>query len=150
MVKWISIGLAVVVVILIAFIVAAYLFPEFRVATRDITIVLLGVLTMISIVLTITLLLAFLYTVMFIRRLTNDTIVPQITDLKTRLDNVIENTRGITTDVKDTTTTVSATTVYIAEKAVSPVIRVSGLLAGVRAAARYLARRDEASDLDNG
>ncbi len=150
MVKWISIGLAVVVVILIAFIVAAYLFPEFRVATRDITIVLLGVLTMISIVLTITLLLAFLYTVMFIRRLTNDTIVPQITDLKTRLDNVIENTRGITTDVKDTTTTVSATTGYIAEKAVSPVIRVAGLLAGVRAAARYLARRDEASDLDNG
>ena len=150
MVKWISIGLAVVVVILIAFIVAAYLFPEFRVATRDITIVLLGVLNMISIVLMIVLLLAFLYTVVFIRRLTNDTIVPQITDLKIKLDNVIENTRGITTDVKDTTTTVSATTVYIAEKAVSPVIRVSGLLAGVRAAARYLARRDEASELDNG
>ena len=150
MVKWISIGLAVVVVILIAFIVAAYLFPEFRVATRDITIVLLGALMMISIVLTITLLLAFLYTVMFIRRLTNDTIVPQITDLKAKLDIVIENTRGIATDVKDTSTTVSATTVYIAEKAVSPVIRVSGLLAGVRAAARYLARRDEASELDNG
>jgi len=150
LVKWISIGLAVVVVILIAFIVAAYLFPEFRVATRDITIVLLGALMMISIVLTITLLLAFLYTVMFIRRLTNDTIVPQITDLKAKLDIVIENTRGIATDVKDTSTTVSATTVYIAEKAVSPVIRVSGLLAGVRAAARYLARRDEASELDNG
>jgi hypothetical protein len=150
LVKWISIGLAVVVIILIAFIVAAYLFPEFRVATRDITIVLLGVLNMISIVLMIVLLLAFLYTVVFIRRLTNDTIVPQITDLKIKLDNVIENTRGITTDVKDTTTTVSATTVYIAEKAVSPVIRVSGLLAGVRAAARYLARRDEASELDNG
>ena len=150
MVKWISIGLAIVVVILIAFIVAAYLFPEFRVATRDITIVLLGVLTMISITLTIALLLAILYTVVFIRRLTNDTIVPQIVDLKTKLDSVIEDTRGITTNVKDTTTTVSATTSYIAEKAVSPVIRVAGLLAGVRAAARYLARRDEASELDNG
>lgn len=150
MVKWIGIGLAIVVAILIAFIVAAYLFPEFRVATRDITIVLVGVLTMISITLTIALLLAILYTVMFIRRLTDETIVPQIVDLKARLDTVVENTHAISTDVKDTTTTVTATTTYIAEKAVSPIIRVAGLMAGVRAAARYLARRDEASEMDNG
>ena len=150
MIKWIGIGLAIVVVILVAFIVAAYIFPDFRVATRDIAIVLLAVLTMISIILTIALLLAILYAVMFIRRLTNETIVPQITDLKTKLDGVVETTREITGNVKDTTTTVSTTTVYIAEKAVSPIIRVAGLLAGVRAAARYLARRDEAPELDNG
>ena len=150
MVKWIGIGLAVVVAILIAFIVAAYIFPDFRVATRDIAIVLLAVLTMISIILSIALLLAILYAVMYIRRLTNDTIVPQITDLKTKLDGVVANTREITGNVKDTTTTVSTTTVYIAEKAVSPIIRVAGLLAGVRAAARYVARRDEAPELDNG
>jgi hypothetical protein len=150
LVKWIGIGLAVVVAILIAFIVAAYIFPDFRVATRDIAIVLLAVLTMISIILTIALLLAILYAVMFIRRLTNDTIVPQITDLKNKLDGVVANTREITGNVKDTTTTVSTTTVYIAEKAVSPIIRVAGLLAGVRAAARYVARRDETPELDNG
>jgi hypothetical protein len=150
LVKWIGIGLAVVVAILIAFIVAAYIFPDFRVATRDIAIVLLAVLTMISIILSIALLLAILYAVMYIRRLTNDTIVPQITDLKTKLDGVVANTREITGNVKDTTTTVSTTTVYIAEKAVSPIIRVAGLLAGVRAAARYVARRDEAPELDNG
>lgn len=149
MVKWIGIGLAVVVAILVAFIVAAYIFPDFRVATRDIAIVLLAVLTMISIILTIVLLLAILYAVMFIRRLTNETIVPQITDLKAKLDGVVENTREITGSVKDTTTAVSTTTVYIAEKAVSPIIRVAGLLAGVRAAARYVARRDEAPELDN-
>jgi hypothetical protein len=145
-----GIGIAVVVVILVAFIAAAYIFPDFRVATRDIAIVLLAVLTMISIILTIVLLLAIIYAVMFIRRLTNDTIVPQITDLKTKLDGVVANTRDITGNVKDTTTTVSTTTVYIAEKAISPIIRVAGLLAGVRAAARYVARRDEASELDNG
>jgi hypothetical protein len=150
LVKWIGIGIAVVVVILVAFIAAAYIFPDFRVATRDIAIVLLAVLTMISIILTIVLLLAIIYAVMFIRRLTNDTIVPQITDLKAKLDGVVANTRDITGNVKDTTTTVSTTTVYIAEKAVSPIIRVAGLLAGVRAAARYVARRDEASELDNG
>jgi hypothetical protein len=150
LVKWIGIGLAVVVAILIAFIVAAYIFPDFRIATRDIAIVLLGVLMMISIILTIALLLAILYAIIFIRRLTRDTLVPQITALKTSLDGVIENTRGITGNVKDTTTTVSTTTVYIAEKAVSPVIRVAGLLAGVRAAARFLARRDEAPEPDNG
>jgi uncharacterized membrane protein len=150
LVKWIGIGIAVVVVILVAFIAAAYIFPDFRVATRDIAIVLLAVLTMISIILTIVLLLAIIYAVMFIRRLTNDTIVPQIADLKTKLDGVVANTRDITGNVKDTTTTVSTTTVYIAEKAISPIIRVAGLLAGVRAAARYVARRDEASELDNG
>jgi hypothetical protein len=150
LVKWIGIGLAVVAIILVAFIVAAYIFPDFRVATRDIAIVLLAVLTMISIILSIALLLAILYAVMFIRRLTNETIVPQITDLKAKLDGVVANTREITGNVKDTTTTVSTTTVYIAEKAVSPIIRVAGLLAGVRAAARYVARRDEAPELDNG
>ena len=105
---------------------------------------------MISIILTIALLLAILYAVIFIRRLARDTVVPEITALKTKLDSVIENTRGIAGNVKDTTTTVSTTTVYIAEKAVGPVIRVAGLLAGVRAAARYLARRDEAPEPDNG
>jgi hypothetical protein len=150
LVKWIGIGLAVVVVVLVAFIIAAYMFPEFRVATRDIAIILSAVLTMISIILTIALLLAIIYAVMFIRRLTNDTVVPQIVDLKTRLDGVVANTRDITDNVKDTTTAVSTTTVYIAEKAVSPIIRVAGLLAGVRAAARYVARRDEAPELDNG
>ena len=150
MVKWIGIGLAVVVIILVAFIIAAYMFPEFRVATRDIAIILLAVLSMVSIVLTIALLFAIIYTVMYIRRLTNDTVVPQIIDLKAKLDGVVANTHDITDNVKDTTTAVSTTTVYIAEKAVSPIIRIAGLLAGVRAAARYVARRDEAPELDNG
>jgi hypothetical protein len=147
--KWIGIGLAVIGLIVVAFIVAAYIFPDFRVATRDIAIVILAVLQMITVILTIVLLLAILYAVSYIRRLTHDTIVPKVDDLKARLDSVLDNTRAITSTVHETTTTVSTTTTYIAERVVAPVIRVAGLLAGVRAAARFLARRGNTADLDN-
>ena len=148
--KWIGIGLAVVGIITIAVIVAAYLFPEFRVATRDIAIVILAVFQMIGAILTIALLLAVLYAVRSINRLAHNTVVPKIETLTGKLDHVIENTRTITGNVKDTTATASTTTVYIAEQVVAPVIRVASLVAGVRAAARFLARRGDARELDKG
>jgi hypothetical protein len=148
-VKWIGIGLAVVGIAVIAFIVAGYMFPAWAANTRDIAIVLIAVLQMISILLMITLLLAILFAVSYIRRLARDTVVPEISALKSRLDGVIENTRAITGNVKDTTTTVSTTTSYVAERVVSPVIRVAGLMAGVRAGARYLARRGDMTEQDN-
>ena len=141
MTKWIGIGLAVVGIIAIAFIVAAYLFPDFRVATRDIAIVILAVFQMIGAILIIALLLAVMFAVRAINRLAKDTVIPKIDMLTGKLDAVIENTRSITGNVKDTTGTVSTTTVYVAEQVVSPIIRVAGLVAGVRAGARYLARR---------
>lgn len=140
--KWIGIGLAVLGLITIAFIVAAYLFPEFRIATRDIAVVILAVMQMIAVILMIAILLAIMYAVWTINRLARNTVLPKIDMLTGKLDQVIENTRSITANVKDTTTTASTTTVYIAEQVVSPVIRVASLLAGVRAAARFLARRD--------
>jgi len=146
--KWIGIGLAVVGVITIAFIVAAYFFPDFRVATRDIAIVILAVFQMIGALLTIALLLAILYAVRAINRLAHETVVPKIDMLTGKLDSVIETTRSITTNVKDTTATASTTTVYIAEQVVAPVIRVASLMTGVRSAARYLARRGVAQELD--
>jgi len=141
--KWIGIGLAVIALITIAFIVAAYIYPDFREATRDIAVVILAVFQMIGAILTIALLIGLLYAVFAIQRLTNNTIVPKIDMLTTKLDGVIESTRAITTNIKDTTSTVGTTTTYVAEQVVSPVIRVSGLLAGVRAAATFLARRGE-------
>jgi len=140
--KWIGIGLAVLGLITIAFIVAAYLFPEFRIATRDIAVVILAVMQMIAVILMIAILLAILYAVWTINRLARNTVLPKIDMLTGKLDQVIENTQSITANVKDTTATASTTTVYIAEQVVSPVIRVASLLAGVRAAARFLARRD--------
>lgn len=148
--KWIGIGLAVVGIIAIAFIVAAYLFPEFRIATRDIAIVILAVFQMIGAILTIALLLAIIFAVRAINRLARDTVVPKIDMLTGKLDQVIENTRSITGNVRDTTATASTTTVYIAEQVVSPVIRVASLVAGVRAGARFLARRGEAPEADQG
>jgi hypothetical protein len=91
----------------------------------------------------IALLLALLFTVFYIRRLARETVVPEIRELRAKLDGVIEQTQSIAGTVKDTTTTVSTTTSYMAERVVSPVIRVSSLLIGVRAAASFLARRGQ-------
>lgn len=145
--KWIGIGLAILAAITIAFIVAVAIFEPFRIVTRDIAIIILAAFQMIGAILTIALLLAILYAVRTIRHLANDRIIPRVEALTNQLDQVLDNTRAITGNVKDTTSTVSTTTVYVAERVVAPVIRVSGLMAGVRAAAAFLARRGQPHDL---
>ena len=141
--KWIGIGLAVLAIILIGFIVAGYMFPDWAANTRDIAVVILAVFQLISVILMIALLLALLFTVLYIRRLARETVLPEIRELRAKLDGVIEQTQSIASTVKDTTTTVSTTTSYVAERVVSPVIRVSSLLIGVRTAASFLARRGQ-------
>jgi predicted membrane protein len=141
--KWIGIGLAVLAIILIGFIVAGYVFPDWAANTRDIAIVILAAFQLISVILMIALLLALLFTVFYIRQLARETVLPEIRQLGAKLDNVIEQTQTIAGTVKDTTTTVSTTTSYVAERVVSPVIRVSSLLIGVRTAASFLARRGQ-------
>ena len=141
--KWIGIGLAVLAIILIGFIVAGYVFPDWAANTRDIAIVILAAFQLISVILMIALLLALLFTVFYIRQLARETVLPEIRQLGAKLDNVIEQTQTIAGSVKDTTTTVSTTTSYVAERVVSPVIRVSSLLIGVRTAASFLARRGQ-------
>ncbi len=141
--RWIGIGLAVITVLVVGFIVAAAIFPGFRETSRDIAIIILAVFQMIGAILTIALLLAILYAVQAINRLAQDTVIPKIDTLTSKLDQVIESTKAITGNVQDTASAVSTTTVYVAEQVVSPVIRASGALAGVKAAARYLAQRGE-------
>ena len=141
--KWIGIGLAVLGIITIAFIVTGYIFPDWAANTRDIAIVILAVFQLISVILLIALLVALLWSVFAIKKLVVETILPKVDVLTSKLDGVIEHTQAITGNVKDTTTTVSTTTSYMAERVVSPVIRVSGLLIGVRAAASFLARRGQ-------
>ena len=141
--KWIGIGLAILAIITIVFIVAGYIFPDWAANTRDIAIVILAVFQLVSVILMIALLLGLLFTVFYIRRLARDTVIPEIRELRAKLDGLIDHTQAITGNVKDTTTTVSTTTSYMAERVVSPVIRVSGLLIGVRAAASFLARRGQ-------
>ena len=141
--KWIGIGLAVLGIILIAFIVAGYVFPLWAANTADIAIVILAVFQLISVILLIALLVALLWSVFAIKKLATQTVLPKVDLLTSKLDGVIEHTQAIAGNVKDTTMTVSTTTSYMAERVVSPVIRVSGLLIGVRAAASFLARRGQ-------
>ena len=143
MVKWIAIGFAAIIAIAIVYVVAAYNYPAFREATRDIAIVILAVFQIIGSILTVALLLALLYSMVALEKLATQTVLPKVDLLTAKLDEVIEQTQAIAGNVKDTTTTVSTTTSYIADRVVSPVIRVSSLLTGVRAAASFLARRGQ-------
>jgi len=142
-VKWIAIGFAAIIAIAIVYVVAAYNYPAFREATRDIAIVILAVFQIIGSILTVALLLALLYSMVALEKLATQTVLPKVDLLTAKLDEVIEQTQAIAGNVKDTTMTVSTTTSYIADRVVSPVIRVSSLLIGVRAAASFLARRGQ-------
>lgn len=139
--KWIGIGIAAIAVIAIAFIVAASLFPTFRTVSRDIAIVIVAVFQIISTILIIVLLIAVLYAIKSINRLTRDTVIPKIDTAVVKVNEVLDNSRVITDNARETASTVTTTTVFIAEHAVSPIIRVSSLIAGVKAAAGVLARR---------
>ena len=139
--RWIVIGITLVAIIAVVGIVLLAIFPEARVVTRDISIVILALFQMIGAILTIALLLVILYVVTTLNRRVQTEVMPQVDILKSKLDGILENTRSITGNVQDTTTTVTTTTTYVAEQVVTPVIRVSSLLAGARAAAATLARR---------
>jgi hypothetical protein len=141
--RWIGIGLAVITVLAIAFIVALYLFPEFRVATRDVAVVIAAFFQIISTILGAALLLAIIYAVRAISNLSQNTLVPRIDALTAKVDQLLDSGRTIAGNVQDTSATVSTTTSYVAEQVVSPFVRVAGLMAGVRAAASFLANRGQ-------
>jgi uncharacterized membrane protein len=141
--RWIGIGLTVVLLIVVGFIIGAYLFPEFRVATRDIAIVVLAVFQMISAIISIALLLVLVYAVRTLTRVSRTSLIPKLEEVSVKLDQVLEQGRGVAANLRDTTSTVSGTTSFLADRAIAPVIRISGLMAGVRAAVAYFARRDD-------
>jgi hypothetical protein len=141
--KWIAIGVGFITLLLVGFIVAAFAFPGFREAMRDIFIVILAALQLIGAILTIALLIAVLYAVNQINKLAKSGLMPKIDLAMGKLDEVLDNTRVITTNVRDSASTATTTTVFVAERVASPVIRLASLVTGVRAAATALARRDD-------
>jgi glucan phosphoethanolaminetransferase (alkaline phosphatase superfamily) len=143
--RWIGIGLGIITLIVIAFLVAAAIFPAFREASRDIAIIILAVFQMVSAIITIVLLLALLYVAQQIHRVALTTVIPKIDALTVKVDEVVDQTRAIAGNAKETAVTVSSTTSYVSEQVVTPFIRISSLVAGVRAAAAFLARRDDPS-----
>lgn len=141
MIRWIVIGLIMVVMLAVAYILAAVLSPAFRSIARDIAIVILAVFQMVSTILTIALLIAILYAVNVIRKLSRDNVLPKVEVISVKVNEVLDKTSAITGDVRKSTGTVSTTTAFVAERIVSPIIRVSSLITGVRTAASTLARR---------
>jgi Ni,Fe-hydrogenase III large subunit len=143
--KWIIIGVSAISVILIGYIAAAYAFPEFRTATAEIAVTLLAVLQMIGAFIAVAILFAILYVINALNRLANQRVVPRIEELNVKVSQLLDVTMDIANNARTTSTTVTGTTTFISEKVAAPVIRASGLFAGVRATATALARRTAGS-----
>ncbi len=139
--KWIIIGVAITAAFLVAFVVCAYIFPDFRVATRDIAIILLAVSALLAVIVALALLFAILYAVNKIRSVTTNTVIPQVNALQLKVDQILENVTAVSNSARTSVATVSTTTTYASEKVVAPIIKLTGLAAGVRAGATFLARR---------
>ncbi|NTU83247.1 MAG: hypothetical protein HGA45_28400 [Chloroflexales bacterium] len=141
--KWVGIGVGTIFILLIAFVVGMYLAPaEVREATRDIFIIILGVFQLLIVVLLTVLLFAVLYAVNQINNLAKGTVLPKLDEAMLKMNDVLDSTRTIAGNARDSVSTVSGSTSFVAERVISPIIRVSSLVTGVRAAATSLARRD--------
>jgi hypothetical protein len=141
--KWIGIGLGVVGLLAIVFIGILYWLPDFRIATRDVAIIILATFQLVGTLLSVAILFAVLYAVRSMDRAARVSLIPRLDSLSVKVDQLVDQTQSIAGKVQETSSAVSTTTSYVAEQVVAPVIRASGLLAGVRAAVSYLARRDE-------
>lgn len=143
MFRWIGIGLAIVAALIIAFIIWLALASDpVREATRDVFIIILASLMMVVAILLIAAVIVILYAVYHIDRLARTSVIPKIDVATVKLNEILDNTRVIAENARGTTSTVSSTTVFVAEQVATPIIRVSSLMAGVRAAATALARRE--------
>ena len=124
--RWLIIGGIVFAVLIIALIVLISVNNAWDTA-RDVSIVILAIFEMISTLLMIGLLAVLIYAVMAIRQLAANTLVPKVNQT---LDQV-----------RDTAATAKSTSTYVAQGVVTPLIKISSVAAGVRAAAVALARR---------
>lgn len=150
MFRWIGIGLGVLLLLLIAAIVGLFLAPPgVREAIRDIFIIILGFFTLISTVLSIAVIFALLYVMNRVDKLARGSVLPRLDEAMAKMNEVLESTKTLAGNAKDTAGTVAGTTNFVAERVVSPFIRVSSLVTGVAAAATTLARRDAPQRFDS-
>lgn len=150
MFRWIGIGLGVLLLLLIAAIIGLFLAPPgVREAIRDIFIIVLGFFTLISTVLSIAVIFALLYVMNRVDKLARGSVLPKLDEAMAKMNEVLESTKSLAGNAKDTAGTVAGTTSFVAERVVSPFIRVSSLVTGVAAAATTLARRDAPQRFDS-
>jgi len=142
--RWVAIGVGIITAALLGFIVAAiFLGPDFRGAWRDVFIVIFAALQLVSAVLTIALLLAVLYVVNQLNKVARTSVLPRIDETMGKVNEVLDSTRTLAGNAQQAASSAANTTGFVAERVVSPIIRVSSLITGVRAAATTLARRDD-------
>jgi hypothetical protein len=125
--KWLIIGGIVFAVLLIGVIVLISVNDAWDTA-RDVSVVILAIFQMISTLLMIALVAILIYAVMALRTLATETLVPKVSQT---LDQV-----------RDSAATAKNTTTYVAEGVATPLIKISSVAAGVKAAAAALARRN--------
>ncbi len=125
--RWLIIGGVIFVALIVGLIVLISVNDAWDTA-RDVSVVILAIFEMISTLLMIALLAVLIYAVMAIRTLAQETVVPKVSQT---LDQV-----------RDTAATAKNTSTYVAQGVVTPLIKISSVAAGVRAAAVSLARRN--------
>jgi hypothetical protein len=147
--KWIGIGLGVVTLLLVASIVGLFFAPVgVREAIRDIFLIITGFFFLTSIVLLIAVMLGLLYTMNRIEKLAQGNVIPKLDEAMVKMNDVLESTKSLASSAQQTATSAAGTTQFVSERVVSPIIRVSSLVTGVRAAATSLARRDAPQRFD--
>ncbi len=125
--KWLIIGGVVFAVLVIGLIVLISVNDAWETA-RDVSVVILAIFELISTLLMIALLAVLIYGVMALKSLAQETVVPKV---------------SMTLDqVRDTAATAKNTSTYVAQGVATPLIKLSSVAAGVRAAATALARRN--------
>lgn len=150
MFKWIGIGLGVLTLLLIAFIVGLFLAPVgVRESIRDIFVIVLGFFMLVTTVLTIAVLLGLLFTMSRIEKLARGNVLPKLDEAMLKMNDVLESTKALAISAKETAGNAVGTTQFVSERVVSPIIRISSLFSGVRAAATSLARRDAPERFDS-
>jgi hypothetical protein len=108
-----------------------------------------AVFQLISSIVLIALLVGLLYVINQLNKLASTNVIPKVDNAMLKINDILETTRGLATNVSDAASTATTSTTFVAERVVSPIIRISSLVTGVRAAATTLARRDAPNQLDS-
>ncbi|MFM2308810.1 MAG: hypothetical protein RLY87_931 [Chloroflexota bacterium] len=136
-----AIGGILLALITITLVVLAVIYPGFREALRDFSIIILALFQLIGAIVMALVAIALLYAVKAIDKSTRVTLVPKLEELSTKLDDVLANTKSVTADVKKSTAAVSTTVSIITDEIVGPAIKISGYIEGAKAAVALIGQR---------
>lgn len=146
---YVGIFFAVLLLVLIGMGVYSIFNPGFREGWRDISIAVGSVFLMVVSSLGVVLLITILFIIKQISDQLQLKVIPRVEQVSTRIDGIsgqvegiVGTTQGVLGNVRESSDALTSTTNFAAEKVVTPIIRVGGLMAGVQAFARTLAQRD--------